>query len=50
VADTVTPLRVELPLADVDNLQERLARTRWPAEQGLTVGGGRSGCRAPSPS
>jgi microsomal epoxide hydrolase len=30
-ADDVRPFRIEVPQADVDDLAERLARTRWPA-------------------
>ena len=28
----IRPFRVEVPQADVDDLRERLARTRWPGE------------------
>ena len=32
-ADTaIRPFRVDVPQADLDDLGERLARTRWPAE------------------
>ena len=30
--DEITPFRIDVPQADVDDLRERLARTRWPAE------------------
>jgi len=32
---TVSPFRIEVPHADVEELRERLARTRWPVEQDL---------------
>jgi epoxide hydrolase-like protein len=36
VAETdVTPFRIEVPQADVDDLVERLKRTRWPVGQDL---------------
>ena len=28
----IRPFRVEIPQADLDDLQDRLARTRWPGE------------------
>jgi hypothetical protein len=28
----ITPFRIEVPQADVDDLRDRLARTRWPDE------------------
>ena len=32
-ADTgVRPFRIEIPQADLDDLRDRLARTRWPDE------------------
>src|SRR5688500_19132563 len=32
-ADTgIRPFRIDIPQADLDDLQERLARTRWPDE------------------
>ena len=32
-ADTaIRPFRIEIPQADLDDLADRLARTRWPAE------------------
>ena len=34
MTDTVQPFRVAIPQADLDDLQERLARTRWPQEIG----------------
>src|SRR4051812_4935190 len=30
MADTVTPFRIDIPEADLDDLRQRLARTRWP--------------------
>ena len=27
----IRPFRIEVPQADVDDLRDRLARTRWPA-------------------
>jgi epoxide hydrolase len=30
--DTITPYRIEVPDADLDDLRDRLARTRWPAQ------------------
>jgi pimeloyl-ACP methyl ester carboxylesterase len=35
VAETVSPFRIDVPQADVDDLRERLARTRWPAAPDL---------------
>jgi microsomal epoxide hydrolase len=35
VTDEVRPFRVEVPQADVDDLADRLSRTRWPVEQDL---------------
>ena len=29
--DALTPFRIDIPQADLDDLHERLARTRWPA-------------------
>ena len=29
---SVQPFRVSIPKADLEDLQERLARTRWPEE------------------
>jgi len=31
----MTPFRIDVPQADLDDLRERLARTRWPRQ--LTV-------------
>ena len=28
----IRPFRIEIPQADLDDLQERLVRTRWPDE------------------
>ena len=33
--DAVVPFRVAVPQADLDDLRDRLRRTRWPAEQDL---------------
>ena len=30
--DEIRPFRIDIPQADLDDLQERLARTRWPDE------------------
>ncbi|MEO8456279.1 MAG: epoxide hydrolase family protein [Chloroflexota bacterium] len=30
---TIRPFRMDIPQADIDDLRERLARTRWPDEQ-----------------
>src|SRR3954464_10325464 len=30
MSDTVTPFRIAVPQADLDDLADRLARTRWP--------------------
>jgi epoxide hydrolase len=30
----IRPFRVDVPQADLDDLRERLARTRWPDELG----------------
>jgi pimeloyl-ACP methyl ester carboxylesterase len=35
VSDDVSPFRVDVPQADVDDLGERLRRTRWPVPQDL---------------
>ena len=32
--DQIRPFRVEVPQAEVDDLRERLGRTRWPVEPG----------------
>jgi epoxide hydrolase len=32
VTETIRPFRLDVPQADLDDLHERLARTRWPAE------------------
>ncbi len=32
--DTIQPYRVDIPQADLDDLQDRLRRTRWPQEIG----------------
>ena len=29
---TITPFRIDIPQADLDDLRERLADTRWPSE------------------
>jgi microsomal epoxide hydrolase len=34
--DAVEPFRIDVPQAEVDDLAERLARTRWPVDQRLT--------------
>jgi Epoxide hydrolase N terminus len=44
--DTIEEFRIKIPRADLDDLRERLARTRWPdqlpmEEPGLLVGDGR---------
>jgi pimeloyl-ACP methyl ester carboxylesterase len=31
-ADAITPFRIDVPQADLDDLQRRLAATRWPDE------------------
>jgi hypothetical protein len=33
VAAAITPFRLEVPDADLDDLRERLARTRWPERE-----------------
>jgi pimeloyl-ACP methyl ester carboxylesterase len=30
--DTITPFRIDIPQAAIDDLRDRLARTRWPAQ------------------
>ena len=30
MSDDIRPFRVEIPQADLDDLRDRLARTRWP--------------------
>ena len=30
--ETIRPFRLDVPQADLDDLRERLARTRWPDE------------------
>ncbi len=32
VQTDIHPFRIDIPQADLDDLQERLARTRWPDE------------------
>jgi epoxide hydrolase-like protein len=34
VQTDIHPFRIDIPQADLDDLQERLARTRWPDELG----------------
>ena len=34
VETDIHPFRIDIPQADLDDLQERLARTRWPDELG----------------
>ncbi len=41
---TIRPFRVDVPQADLDDLRDRLARTRWPAE--LPGVGWSRGCRS----
>jgi pimeloyl-ACP methyl ester carboxylesterase len=33
VAEDVTPFRIDIPEADLDDLRQRLARTRWPERE-----------------
>jgi epoxide hydrolase len=33
MSDEVTPFRIEIPEADLEDLRERLQRTRWPEEE-----------------
>ena len=39
----IHPFRVEIPQADLDDLHDRLARTRWPGE--VPGAAGAAGCR-----
>jgi pimeloyl-ACP methyl ester carboxylesterase len=39
----IRPFRIEVPQADLDDLQERLARTRWANELPLDAGGPQQG-------
>src|SRR5687768_7400254 len=32
-ADSIRPFRVEVPQADLDDLRQRLAATRWPSKE-----------------
>src|SRR5215467_2526829 len=32
MTDDIRPFRIEIPQADVDDLHQRLARTRWPQQ------------------
>jgi epoxide hydrolase len=32
VNDEIVPFRIEIPQSELDDLHERLARTRWPDE------------------
>ena len=32
ISGEIRPIRIDIPQADLDDLRERLARTRWPAE------------------
>jgi Epoxide hydrolase N terminus len=34
VETDIHPFRIDIPQADLDDLQERLAHTRWPDELG----------------
>ncbi len=34
MSETVDPFRIAIPQADLDDLQDRLRRTRWPQEIG----------------
>ena len=34
MTDTIQPFRIAIPQADLDDVQERLRRTRWPQEIG----------------
>jgi hypothetical protein len=35
----IHPFRIDIPQADLDDLQERLARTRWPVALAVAVRG-----------
>jgi hypothetical protein len=39
----IRPFRIAIPQADLDDLRERLARTRWP--DGCLVSAGAGACR-----
>lgn len=45
VSEEVVPFRVEISQAEVDDLRERLRRTRWPVEQRLAGARGIPGAR-----
>lgn len=34
MTDAITPFHIAIPQADLDDLRERLIRTRWPQEIG----------------
>ena len=34
MAPTTRPFHVDIPQADLDDLRDRLRRTRWPADPG----------------
>ena len=34
MTDAITPFHIDIPQADLDDLTQRLARTRWPQEIG----------------
>lgn len=34
MSETIQPFRIDIPQADLDDVQDRLARTRWPKEIG----------------
>ena len=43
MSEEIRPFRIDIPQADLDDLRERLGRTRWPAE--LPGSAGRPACR-----
>ena len=52
MSDDITPFRIDIPEADLDDLRQRLGRTRWPEaatvgdwSQGVPLGYAREFCR-----
>jgi epoxide hydrolase len=43
MTDTIRPFRIDVPQADLDDLADRLARTRWANELPLDTGGPQTG-------
>ena len=43
-SDEIRPFRVDIAQADLDDLRDRLARTRWPSE--VAGAAGTAACRS----